>query len=256
MIRHAAILTLLASTTGALAATSSTLTVTGESRIEIPADQFALTVGASATDATVDAARAEVDKTMSQLVTVVTEAGLTRHDEWHTSRYDVSPQWKPRPRNADSSTWKPEIVGYTVRSSLLIKSTRIDLAGELVAKSAKAGANEIGALRFSLSDPRASRKQAIQKAARHAIDDATSLADASGVGLVRILRLSLDGADATPPRPVEHAYMLGSPMRAMSDSDSAPDISGGMVTVTASVTAEWEIAPTTGAQKEQSGSAD
>jgi hypothetical protein len=42
----------------------------------------------------------------------------------------------------------------------------------------------------------------------------------------------------------------------MSDKDSAPEISGGMVTVTASVTAEWEIAPINGAQKSQSGSAD
>ena len=255
MIRRLATLAVLATITSVATAVGGTLAVSGQSQLDIPADQFSLTLGTTATDATVDAARAEVDATMAKLVAVVTDAGLTKHEEWHTQRYDVSPQWKPRPRNADDS-WKPAIVGYTVRTSLSIKSTKMKLAGVLVAKAAKAGANNIGALHFSLADHRASRKQAIEEAARHAIADATSLANASGVGLIQILRLSLDGANASPPQPVEHAYMLGTAMRSMSDKDSAPEISGGMVTVTASVTAEWEIAPINGAQKSQSGSAN
>ncbi|MDG1838004.1 MAG: SIMPL domain-containing protein [Phycisphaerales bacterium] len=255
MIRLLATIAMLATITSVATAVGGTLAVSGQSRLDIPADQFSLTLGATATDTTVDAARADVDATMAKLVAVVTDAGLTKHKEWHTDRYDVSPQWKPRPRNADDS-WKPAIVGYTVRTNLSITSTKMELAGVLVAKAAKAGANSIGALHFSLADHRASRKQAIEEAARHAIADATSLANASGVGLIQILRLSLDGANASPPQPVEHAYMLGSAMRSMSDKDSAPDISGGMVTVTASVTAEWEIAPMNGAQKAQSGSAD
>ena len=124
----------------------------------------------------------------------------------------------------------------------------------LVAEAAKAGANEIGALNFSLSNPRSSRSRAIQTATKHAIADATTLAEAADVDLVRILQLSLDGAQTTPPRPIEYkAAMVAS--RAY-DMDSAPDITGGMVTVTANVTAEWEIISKNGDQTDQSGSTD
>ncbi|MDP7070364.1 MAG: SIMPL domain-containing protein [Phycisphaerales bacterium] len=254
MIRFATLLT--AVVTATCVAAPCTLTVAGDARLEVPADQFSLTIGATSTKASVDLARAEVDRTMAALVEVVTDLGLTQHDEWHTGRYDITPQWKPRPRSVDATTWKPEIVGYSVRSNLSITSTRMDIPGMLVAKAAEAGANDIGSLHFALRDPRTSRQQAIRKAAQYAIADATSLADASSVELVQILRLTLDGANAAPPRPVEHAFMAGSvAMRAM-DSDSAPTISGGMVTVTASVTAEWKIAPKNGAPTQQSGSTD
>jgi len=254
VIRLAVMLAALASAT--CVAAPCTLTVNGDARLEIPADQFSLTIGASSSKPTVEEARSEVDRTMAALVDMVIDLGLKKHDEWHTGRYDITPQWKPRPRNVDASTWTPAIVGYSVRSNLSVTSSRMDMAGILVAKAAEAGANDIGSLYFTLADPRTSRQEAIRQAAQHAIADATSLANASNVGLVQILRLSLDGANASPPRPVEHAFMAGTAVMRSMDSDSAPAISGGMVTVTASVTAEWEIAPKNGAPTQQSGSTD
>ncbi len=235
-------------------ANSPRLTVQGEARLEVPADQFSLTIGATATASTVKAARTEVDATMTKLIAMVSTAGLKRDEEWHTGRYDISPQWKPRPRGQQSDTWTPEIIGYSVRSSIAITTEQMALAGVLVAEAAKAGANEIGALNFSLSNPRSSRSKAIQTATKHAITDANTLAEAADVDLVRILQLSLDGAQTTPPRPIEYkAAMVAS--RAY-DMDSAPDITGGMVTVTANVTAEWEIISKNGDQTDQSGSTD
>ncbi|MDP7029336.1 MAG: SIMPL domain-containing protein [Phycisphaerales bacterium] len=254
MIRASAIAAALLSAWTVAASAAPTLTVNGHARLEVPADQFSLSLGASASAPTVEAARSEVDGIMRQLEGVVATAGLTEHTEWHTGRYDVRPQWKPRPRNTDAATWTPEILGYTVRSNISITSDKMSVAGTLVAEAAKAGANDIGSLSFSLKDPRTSRREAIQQAARHAIDDAATLAAASQVTLVRVLQLSLDGAQTTPPRPVEAMYAGTAMARAMSDN-SAPTLSGGMVTVTASVTAEWEIAPTVGAQPEQTGTA-
>lgn len=252
MKRLAAVIAALAmcATTSA----ASILTVRGEARLEVPADQFSITLGSTATAATVKEARTEVDATMSKLVEVVTTAGLTRDDEWHTSRYDITPQWEPRPNRTQgsASTWTPKIIGYSVRASIAVVSQKMPLAGTLIARAAKAGANEISALNFSIADPRSSRAEAIQTATKHAITDATTLANAAGVGLIRILQLSLDGAKTTPPRPVEHRYMMANVGRAAFDMDSVPDISGGTVVVTANVTAEWEIAPKT----QQPGSTD
>ena len=86
-------------------ANSPRLTVQGEARLEVPADQFSLTIGATATASTVKAARTEVDATMTKLIAMVSTAGLKRDEEWHTGRYDISPQWKPRPRGQQSDSW-------------------------------------------------------------------------------------------------------------------------------------------------------
>jgi uncharacterized protein YggE len=243
MNRIAAIIAVLGSCVAASAA--SILTVRGEARLEVPADQFSITIGSMSTAPTVKEARTEVDATMSKLVNVVTAAGLTRDDEWHTGRYDVTPQWEPRPARTQGSTWTPKIIGYSVRASIAVMTQKMTLAGALIANAAKAGANEISALNFSLADPRSSRAEAIKAATKHAITDATTLANAAGVDLTQILQLSLDGAQATPPRPVEHRYMAANKGRAAFDMnmESAPDISGGTVTVTANVTAEWAIDP-------------
>jgi len=255
MIRLSAIIALLAISVIASAGPPR-LTVRGEARLDIPADQFSLTIGATASAATVKEARTEVDATMTRLVALVNIEGLVRDSEWHTGRYDINPQWKPRPRGQQSESWTPKIVGYSVRSSLSITTKKLKLAGTLVAEAAKAGANEIGSLKFSLSDPRSSRAEAIQTATRHAIADATTLAGAASVDLVQILQISLDGAQTTPPRPIEFKSMAATLGRTAFDMESAPDITAGTVTVTASVTAEWEIAPTQGAQIDPSGSTD
>jgi uncharacterized protein YggE len=257
MIRCTAIVAALA-IAGIVVAGPPRLTVQGVATLEVPADQFSLTIGAVASAATVTEARTEVDTTMAKLVKLVTDLGLVRDSEWHTGRYDVDPQWKPRPqRSQRSEAWTPEIIGYSVRSSLSITSQKLTLAGTLVAKGAKAGATEIGSLKFSLSDPRSSRAKAIRTATTHAVADATTLADAAGVSLVQILQISLDGAEMTPPRPIEYKSMATAHLgRAAFDMESAPDITAGTVKVTASVTAEWEIAPTHGAQIDPSGSPD
>ena len=105
-----------------------------------------------------------------------------------------------------------------------------------------AGANQIGSLYFSLKDPRTSRQEAIATAAKHAIEDARTLAAASGVSLASIRQLSLDGANLQPPRPIEYKTLAPRAMVAMDfEASAAPDIAGGTVTVTANVTAEWMI---------------
>ena len=67
MTRLYSVITLLVLCTIA-SANSPRLTVQGKTRLEVPADQFSLTIGATATASTVEAARTEVDATMTKLV--------------------------------------------------------------------------------------------------------------------------------------------------------------------------------------------
>ena len=242
MLWACSILTLIVTTTAAPA--ESMLIVKGVANLEIPADQFSISIGATHVESEVDEARTAVEEDLAKIITVLTDLGFERTTEWKTGRYDISPQWQPRPRNMtreEADRWQPKITGYRVDASVQITSSQIDKAGLLIAKAAKAGANDIGSLHFSLQDPRTSRQDAITTAAQNAVADATTLASATGVRLISIQRLTLDGASAQPPRPMEMAWVGRSMMAADSDKSAGPDVSGGTVTVSATVTAQWMI---------------
>ena len=242
MMRWFASMLALMLTSAALA--ESLLVVKGVANLKIPADQFSISIGATHVGPEVENARTAVDADVAKVIKVLDELGFERQVEWKTGRYDISPQWQPRPRNLsreEAAQWQPKITGYRVDASVQITSGQLDKAGLLIAKAAKAGANDIGSLHFSLKDPRTSRQDAIRTAARNAVADATTLADATGVQLGPVQRLTLDGASAQPPRPMEMAWASRSMMAADSEKSMGPDVSGGTVSVTATVTAQWII---------------
>ena len=72
----------------------------------------------------------------------------------------------------------------------------------------KAGANSIDSIAFDLSEPRIHRAEAIATATRHAIEDATVLAEASSLKLVRIMSITLDSAQPQPPPSMSKRMMM------------------------------------------------
>jgi len=219
-------------------APEATLMVSGKSTLKVPADQVSLMLGVEAASVDPDQAHADASATMDALVKAMKKLGLKPSTEFTIERYTVDQQWSPRPRNADP-TWRPTIVGYRVSSSMQITTTRIELAGTLIANAVDAGANDIGQLVFGLADPRTSRGEAIDAATQNAIEDAKRLAAAAGVELHSIQSLNLDGAAATPRFEKYGAVVAGRSM-AM-DSAPIPPVMSGDVTVQANVTLVWNI---------------
>jgi uncharacterized protein YggE len=214
------------------------LSVHGEAVLEVPADQLRLNVAVVTDGATAQAALDRNSETMKRVVRALTAAGLTV-DEYETGRFNIQPQWSPRPRKAVAEDWRPHIVGYTVTNQLRVKTTKIDRAGRLIAVASEAGANAVDSIVFDLANPRVHRDAAIAAAAANAIADAQALAVASSVRLVRVLSLSLDEARAVPfpVRPLAMAEGMDLKMGA-----AAPPITAGDVTVRASVQLVYEIA--------------
>ena len=153
-----------------------------------------------------------------------------------TGRFQIRPKYSRRPRQVPPD-WKPQIVGFEVTNDLRIKTTRIDLAGKLIGTANTAGANSVEVTGFGLEDPRQYRAEAVATATRHAIEDARTLSEAASLDLVRILHVALDS------KPVQTtAPQMAMQARAMADV-GAPPITPGDVTIRASVTIVYEIAP-------------
>jgi uncharacterized protein YggE len=211
------------------------LTVRGKADLEKPADQLAITIGVVSEHADAREALDDNSTRMNDVFEVLERAGLDR-DEFETGRFRVRPVYERRPRGADQD-WAPRILHYEVANSVIVKTEKLDLAGDLIDAATQAGANDINDIRFDLARPRAHRQEAITKATGHAVKDATTLAAAAGVRLVRLLSISLDQATSQSQRRSRGVSALAGP------ESATPPIAAGDVTVSASVTLVYEIAP-------------
>jgi hypothetical protein len=132
----------------------------------------------------------------------------------------------------------PEIVGYTVNQTVLVKIRDFTKIGDTLSGVISAGANSVSQLNFIIDDPEEVRAQAREEAIEKAKTKAEAIADAAGFGLGRILSISESGAGL--PYPVYYSkaesFGLGG-----ADATAAPRIEPGSEDVTVSVTITYEI---------------
>lgn len=218
----------------ALKDTVPTLTVRGRAELQKPADQLEMTIGVVTDHADAERAIRDNSRAMQRVIDAVIDVGLD-DNEYETGRFQLQPRYSSRPTRSEPD-WRPEIIGYRVLNTILVKTSKMDLAGELIQSANKAGANTVDNVRFTLSSPRTHRAEAIAEATRYARMDAEAFAEAAGVRISRIIMLSLD--DDQPFRPM--MYERGMAMQA--DDAVAPPIKPGDVSVTAAVNIVFEIA--------------
>lgn len=218
----------------------ATLSVSGQSVLQVPADQLRISLGVDAEAKTVDEAHSKAISVMDDVIKAMKKLGLEEKTEFTIERYNVDTQWTPRPRNPGPD-WRSKIVGYTVSTQMQIKTGKLELAGRIIAAGVEAGSNDIGDVMFGLADPRTSRQQAIEAATQNAMIDAKSMAHAAGVKLTSIQSLSLDGS-SYQPRMFKAAAEYGRSGAMAMDSMAAPaPIISGDVTVNANVRLVWLI---------------
>lgn len=213
------------------------LTVRGNAVLYKPADQLRLRIGVVTEAAEATSAVADNSRRMTAVVAAIKKTGLGE-SEYQTGRFSIRPKYSRRPRQADPG-WTRQIIGYEVNNTLSIRTKKLDLAGKLIEATNAAGANSIDAITFDLANPRTHRAEAIAAAAVNARFDAGILARASEVTLVRIISVQLDDSGHRPP------VMMAARTGALAAGVAAPTppIQPGDVTVQASVTIVYEIAP-------------
>jgi len=216
------------------------LVVRGDALLQVAADQVRFSVGVVSEDRTAGAALEQNSRAMRQVEKALIRAGLNK-GEYSTGQFRLQPRWSSRPRSAPRD-WRPEIVGYTVRNSLNIKTARLSLIGALIEAARQAGADEIGQLRFGLSDPRKYRQQAIAEAVAHGREDAENAAAAAGMRLGAIRQLTIGPQDGPPVRPLPGAAMV----RSMSAEAAPPIIAPDDLQVRAAVTLTFALLPKVG----------
>lgn len=212
-----------------------TLAVSGKAELERPADRANLSIGVTTEASDAGEAMERNNAIMRTVVEALEKAGLEK-SEYETGRFFLRPTYAPRPR-VPADDWKPKIDGYEVSNSVRIRTTKLDRVGDFVEAANRAGANNVSVQGFDLADPLKYRIEAIRTATAQALAEASALADAAGLRLVRIVRIHLD-QDAA--RPMEMAFAANA---RMAGDAGGPPIVAGDVTIAATVNIVYEIAP-------------
>ena len=107
--------------------------------------------------------------------------------EIKTSGYSVQPQRVYRENQP------PTITGYEARNTVTVTLSDLKKVGTVIDAASQAGANDIGAVMFTLKQDRPARDQALGEATKEAVSKAQVIARALGGRVVRIVEVQEEG---------------------------------------------------------------
>ncbi|MCP2671462.1 SIMPL domain-containing protein [Maricaulaceae bacterium EIL42A08] len=203
------------------------LSATGE--VTLVPDQATVSVGVvSRGDSAAEALRANA-ASMDGVFRELRRAGIEERDI-QTSQLSVNPVYS---RYDSSRGEQPRIIAYEARNTVTALVRDIDDVGPAVDAMFEAGANTLNGVTFSSSRYEDALDQARQQAVTNLNARRDLYAEAAGFDVVRLLNFSEGGASMPRPMPMM--------ARAEFASDAGTQIAAGELTVTASVSAVWEI---------------
>ncbi len=186
----------------------------------------------------VGALQTENTKKVNKAIEFVASKSIDKKDI-KTQSYSVQPRYQyfNCPRDGGACP-PPEIVGYTVTQSVLVKIRDFANIGDLLTGAVQSGANSVSDLSFTLDDPTTVQNEARAEAIAKAKAKADSLAKAGGFSLGRLLSLE-EGSAGQPPM----YYAMESAKYGMGEGGGAPSptIEPGSQEMNVSVTLKYEI---------------
>ena len=210
------------------------LSMTGEGSAHASPDMAVITLGIVSEEASARAALDANTQSMTRVLDALRAEGLEARD-LQTSGFSVEPIYSQPPRDYDHSRpFRPQIVGYRVRNSLIVRIRELERVGAILDQGITLGANSVSGPSFTVADPKPLEEEARRAAMRDALKKGELYAQAAGVELGPIFRI--EESYSRPPQPLQAAAMR------MEAADSAVPIEGGELTFEAQVSVSWLLA--------------
>jgi uncharacterized protein YggE len=161
---------------------------------------------------------AQVSRVATQVVARWQQLGL-RQEDIRTSAVQVFPIYN-QPRDGSA----PQVTGYRANYALTATITNLSLVGRALDVAVDGGANIVQGISFGLRDASRARAEALAAAVREAREKADAIAQAAGVRIRGIDRIT-EGGGEVQTREIR-----------MAQGAVATPVEPGSVTVTAQVT--------------------
>ncbi|HEX8469174.1 MAG TPA: SIMPL domain-containing protein [Allosphingosinicella sp.] len=196
----AAALALAATAAGAAAQDIAISLAPGEVLLKVNAegehlarpDMMGITAGVVTTGRTAKEALAANNAQANRLLAAVRQNGIEPRDV-QTSELSVAPQFARDDGDGDDEGRVRRITGYVARNRLSLRLRELRKAPDVVNALFEAGANEVQGPNFGLSDPAPSLRAARRAAVAEARAEADTYAEALGMRVARVLRVSERG---------------------------------------------------------------
>lgn len=203
-----------------------TITMTGTGNVGATPDQVEIFTSVECDGKTASEALTANSRSMNAVYAVAKKFGLGEKAVT-TSNFSLQPVRDERKTPANGG-----ITGYRVANSVTVTATEIAKAGALIDALVSAGANQIGAVTFSIRNEAPLLTKARELAVQDATEKATSFAHAAGVSLGPVQTISEDGQSARRYAKAETVMMTRA---------QATPVAAGDQMVSASVTITWTI---------------
>ena len=154
-------------------------------------DMMTVTAGVITTGATAKEALAANAALANRLIEAVRASDVEARDV-RTSELTVDPRFNRDDRRTENDV-PPRILGYIARNRIELRLRDLGKAPEIINALFEAGANEVRGPMFGLADPDPALREARKAAVREAEKEAQDYADAMGLRVARVLRVSERG---------------------------------------------------------------
>lgn len=171
--------------TAAAVQAESKITVSGTGEIRVSADTAVVSLGVNARDKDVLKAQQKVNESIAAIRTALTEQGVSE-ENINTEFINIYVTY-------DYQNDQETVEAYNASSTLAIKVTEMDKVGALIDAAFASGANTLNGISFSASDTGDAKAEALQEAVADAKKKADILAEASGLTITGIEKISEDG---------------------------------------------------------------
>jgi uncharacterized protein YggE len=202
--------------------------VTGEGVVNAVPNLAVLESAVVTTAADAGAALSQNSAKVRSTLAAFHAAGIAERDI-ATTGFSVTPRYAEH-KSGDRAP--PRITGYTVRNAVTVKVRELDRLGAVLKAAVGGGANDVGTLSFTFAEPGKLLDEARRKAMADAHHRAALYAEAAGMALGPVVRITDNGG--TAPRPFVR-------MRAMAAPTGAVPVSRGEREVRAHVQVVWGL---------------
>ena len=210
------------------AAPQPTLSLSASAEVMVEPEFATVRSGVTVTAATAQDAVRRNAEMMSEVFDALRRAGVQRND-MQTTSLTLQPRYEWDERRTEQ-----RLVGYTAQNIVSAKVRDLDEVGDVVDAMVGAGANNIQSVTFGAEDTADDLDRARRLAVARLLEKASLFADAAGLELCGITRLSEGG---NTPRP-----MYANAMMRESDSlGASTPLAAGELTLSASVSADFCI---------------
>jgi len=203
------------------------VTVIGYGEMRAAPDMASLNAGVISLGDTAAKALKKNTAEMQTVFEALKKLGIADKDI-QTSNFSVSPRYG----QYGNSDVPPKIIGYQVSNSVTINLRDLTQLGAVLDSFVSAGANNLGGVQFSFSDPSALKNRARMAAIKDAEARAKLYAETAGASLGSVLIIQENAA----PRPVPVMARMASFAK-----DSSVPIAAGEGTIAVNVTVTFAL---------------